>query len=1043
MSHLSVDLLGPLQVSLDGIPITELESTRVRVLLAYLVVEANQPHSRTSLVGLLWPDYAEESARHNLRQALFKLRYIIGDHHSNPSYLLVTRETIQFNRESDYSLDIDQFNDYFFTCEEHLSHCKEDCPVRAARLEEMVKLYRGDFLKQLLLDDSEEFEEWTLVKREGFHQRVLEAHDYLANYYDLHGDYKAAHRHASRQLELDPWREEAHRQMMRALAMEGQRSAALDQYETCRSLLSKELDVEPSEKTRELYEQIRLGQLTRETSKVTYSVPPQANFPVQLSPFIGREHELGDLGRLIADSGCRLITLVGTGGIGKTRLALQAAEKHDGEFANGSVFISLASIGSIEAVTPAIANGIGFTFTGSTDPKLQLENFLRDKHMLMVIDNVEHLLAKASQQGTFTDLLIDILKSAAKLKLLVTSREVLNLQGEYSFDIQGLAVPEIDQIDGLDKFSAVSLFLQRAAQANPRFKLNAENMKGVLRVCQLVEGLPLAIELAAVWVRILSPVEIAHEIEINLDFLNAQMRDLPPRHWSMRAVFDHSWQMLTEEEQRVLRQMSVFQGGFTREAAKAVVNAGLDLLSALVAKSLLRRTTEGRYSLHELVHQYSADRLGKVPEEESEARDRHSAYYTEYVASLESRLKGPGLVLARAAMDADIDNIRVGWRRAVRLGHIAAVRKPIRAFWPFYDLRGWYAEAVASFAWASEQLDATLQSIDDADGSIVTLRDYLRGMAGWFLLRRGKLDEAEKLIQTSLSSLSSFGTSVELTDVLYYAGASAWMSGDYPRAKAYFLEELAMTEKIGNEWDIGQASIGMGLLLQTTGDYIEAQRHWQRALDMYRRIGDQRGMAFVLNFSAILKRIIGAHAEAQASLRECLVLNTSVGDRLVDGMAMSQLGLVTQALGHHTEAVEILTQSVALLRELDEFWSLLHALLGLGEATLSIGDYAAARNAYHEALQLACERQALPEVLEAMIGTARWSIQQDAADQALIIALVVLNHPAATEPTKEAARHMQSELESSLTPDEVEEIRVQVRSTSFDDFLQNLLNSNQ
>ncbi len=1044
MSHLSVDLLGSLQVSLNGVPITELESTRVRVLLAYLAVEAEQPHTRASLVGLLWPDYSEDSARHNLRQALFKLRQIIGDHETNQPYLLVTRETIQFNRESNYSLDIDQFNDYFYTCEEHLSHCKEDCSIRAARLEEMVKLYRGEFLKQLYLDDSEEFEEWTLVRRESFHQRVLEAHDYLANYYYLHGDYKASRRHASRQLELDPWREEAHRQVMRALALDGQRSAALDQYETCRNLLKKELAVEPSQKTNELYDQIRLGTLTQEANSLTdISLPPVINFPVQLTPFVGRERELADLGRLIADPGCRLITIVGTGGIGKTRLALQVAEQQSGEFAQGCVFISLASIRSIEEVIPAIANGIGFSFTGSSAPKLQLFNYLREKQYLLVVDNVEHLLVDASQQSTLPNLLIEILQSAAKVKLLVTSREVLSLQGEYSFEIQGLAIPEIAQVDGLDKYSAVSLFVQCAAQASPNFELNADNVNGVLRICQLVEGLPLAIELAAVWVRILSPAEIAHEIEINLDFLNAEMRNLPPRHWNIRAVFDHSWQMLAEDEQRVLRQMSVFHGGFTREAAKAVINAGLDVLSALVAKSLLRHSCEGRYSLHELVHQYSADRLAQVPEEEKEAQDRHSAYYTEYVASLEGKLKGPELVLARAAIDIDIDNIRAGWRRAVNLGHISEVQKPIRSFWCFFDLRGWYQEAVASFSWASEELDAKLQSINDANGSLIALRAYLRGMAGWFLLRLGKLEEAQKLLQSSFQSLSSSGASVELTDVLYYAGACAWMSGDFPRAKDYFLKELALAEEIGSAWDIGQASIGMGLLTQTIGEYEESQDHWQRALDMHRKIGDQRGIAFVLNFSAILKQAIGANTEAQASLRECLALNKFVGDRLINGMAMSQLGLVTQALGNHKEAVEILNQSVTLLRELDEFWSLLHALLGLGAATLSIGDYSAARSAYKEALQMAWERQALPEVLDGMMGTAKWSLEQDRVEQAFMLILYVLNHPAATEPTKKAARQIHEELVSSLSGDNIGAIRARVGSTSFEDFVQQLLSSNR
>ncbi len=1044
MSHLSIDLLGQLQVSVEGNPIQALESPKVRALLAYLVMEAAQPQSRTYLIGLLWPDYPEESARHNLRQALYNLRSLIGDHDSSPPYFLVTRETIQFNKESDHFLDIEQFNRYFFTCEEHLSRCKEDCSTRAERLGEMVKLYRGEFLKQLYVEGSAEFEEWTLVHRESLHQRVLEAHCYLANYYELHGDFKAARQHATRQLELDPWREEAHRQMMRALALDGLRSAAIEQYDTCRSLLSKELDVEPSPKTRELYNQIRLGTLTQETNSLTYiNVPAVTNFPVQLSPFVGRERELAELGQLIVDPGCRLITLVGTGGIGKTRLAIQAAEQHSDEFTHGSVFISLASIGSIEAVIPAIANGLGFTFTGSSDPKLQLLNYLREKHILMVLDNVEHLLVDAAPQSTFTDLLIEILQSAAKVKLLITSREVMKLQGEYSFEIQGLSVPQPEQLNGLDKYSAVSLFVQRAAQARPGFELNAENKIGVLRVCQLVEGLPLAIELAAVWVRLLSPMEIAHEIEISLDFLSTQMRNLPQRHQSMRAVFDHSWQLLTEDEQRVLRQMSVFHGSFTREAAKAIVYAGLDLLSTLVAKSLLRRTGEGRYSLHELVHQYSAAHLAQVPEEEKEALDRHSAYYTEYVASMESKLKGSELVLARAAIDADIDNIRSGWRRAVKLGHIADVRKPIKAFWCFYDMRGWYQEAEANFTWASEEIDAALHLVGETDGSAVSLRDYLRGMGGWFHLRRGKLDEAEKLLQSSLDSLRSFGASAELTDVLYYAGAFAWMTGDYPRAKAYMLDELVMAEKIGGPWDIGQASIGLGLVTQSTGEYEEAQLHWQRALEMHRSIGDQRGTAFVLNFSCILKRTIGAYAEAQASLRECLALSNAVGDRLIYGMAMSQLGLVTQALGHHVEAVNILDESVSLLRELDEFWSLLHALLGLGEATLSTGDPSAAHAAYHEALQMAWQRQALPEVLEAMMGIARWSIQQDALEQALMLTLFVLNHPAATESTKEVARQMHEEMASRLSQDTTEAIQGHARSTSFENYIQQLVSDNR
>lgn len=1040
MANLKLGLLGSLQVMAGSAPIATLESDKARALLAYLAVEAQSPHRREALVGLLWPEFPEEVARRNLRQTLYNLRNAIGDHTANPPYLLISRDEIQFNTASDCSLDVSTFGTLLETCDKHLPRCIEVCVTHAARLEQAIGLYRGPFLHEFFLSDSSEFEEWVVQQREALHRRALEALTYLANYYELDGEYEVAGRWAQRLLELDPWREEAHRQVMRVLTASGHRSAALAQYEACRRVLIKELGVEPSAETRDLYEHIKKGELGGQRGiSISSSAWTPLSLPAQATPFVGREKELEELGSLLANPECRLLTLVGPGGIGKTRLALQAAERHSSGFAQGSAFIPLASVGSIEAVIPAMATGIGLGLYGPTDPKTQLLKYLRDKQVLLVVDNVEHLLGAGPQQDTIADLFTEILQAAGQVKLLVTSRQVLNLQGDWTFEVQGLTFPELGQTDGLEEYSAVSLFVQRARRARPGFELNAHDKTGVARLCRLVGGLPLAIELAAAWVRTLTPAEIANEIEASLDFLNAQMRDLPERHRSMRAVFDHSWQILTEEERQVLRRMSVFRGGFTREAAEAVAGAGLVLLSALVAKSLLRRTSDRRYGLHELVRQYAALRLAQAPEEEREARDRHSAYYTDYAARLESELKGAEQPQARAAMEADIDNIRAGWRWAVQLGHTAEALKPIRALQYFYDIHSWFQEAEASFAWAAEKIDTARGPGEGGDSPASTLREYIRANLGWFYIRRGKLEQADVLLQSSLASLRSFGTGIELADVLYYAGAAAWMTGDYPRARTLFLEELAVAEQFGNPWDVGLASIGMGLNTQTIGEYEEAQQHWQRALAIFRRLGDQRMMASALNFSSILKRVLGAHAEAETCLRECLALSESVGDRVTYGMALSQLGLVTQALGHHHEAVELLNECVALLREQDEFWSLLHALIGLGAATLSIGDYTASRAAHYEALRLAWERQALPEVLEAMTGMARWWAQQGAPERALASAFFVLNHWAATEPMKEAVRQVRAELELGLSPEEIEAIQVRLRAESSEKIIQELL----
>ena len=466
MAHLTINVLGELRVLLDDVEVSSFKSDKARALLAYLVVEADRSHSRDALMGLLWPDSPEERARHNLRQAIFSLRLALGDHTAKPPYLLISRDSIQFNSESDYSLDLDQFNTAFDTWERNRRN--EDTLRFIPELEEMVNLYHGQFLQHFYIKDSVEFEDWIVVQRESLRQRMMEALIYLANDYERQEDFEAARRYASRQLELDPWREEAHFHIMRVLAFSGERSAALAQYERCKKVLADELGVEPSSKIRDLYEQIRLGTLkpTPATTSKTSPIPIQ-NLPMPLTTFVGREHELVELAELIVNPDGRCITLVGPGGIGKTRLALKVAEQQQGKFLHGVAFIPLVSVGSVEAAIPAIANEIGFTFHGPVDPRIQLLNYLRDKQMLLVVDNVEHLLDQAPNSGTIAELLIEILQQAVAVKLLITSREALKLQEEWCFEIQGLAFPVAEQTDRLDEFDAVVLFIERARRCRP------------------------------------------------------------------------------------------------------------------------------------------------------------------------------------------------------------------------------------------------------------------------------------------------------------------------------------------------------------------------------------------------------------------------------------------------------------------------------------------------------------------------------------------------------------------------------------------------
>ena len=310
--------------------------------------------------------------------------------------------------------------------------------------------------------------------------------------------------------------------------------------------------------------------------------PLPENLPLPLTSIVGREHELRAIIRQLQDPACRLLTLTGPGGVGKTRLVLEVAhQKH--EFGNGTCFVSLVGTSAAEFIVPAIADALGFSFSGATDLKTQLFNHLKEKNILLILDNLEHLL-----DGI--EILDGLLEHAPYVKLLTTSREQLNLRAEWVFEVQGLPVPSHIELTNPELNSAVALFIQRAKQANANFTPPPENLPAIIRICQLVEGLPLGLELAATWVRMLSLEEIANEIEKNLDFLTTTARDMPQRHRSIRAVFDYSWNLLSDNEQRSLRQLAVFRGGFTREAAERVAGVTLFQLSAFVDKSLLRHS---------------------------------------------------------------------------------------------------------------------------------------------------------------------------------------------------------------------------------------------------------------------------------------------------------------------------------------------------------------------------------------------------------------------------------------------------------------------
>ncbi|MCX7681846.1 MAG: winged helix-turn-helix domain-containing protein, partial [Anaerolineae bacterium] len=703
MARLEITLLGLFQVTLDGEPVTHFETIPARLLLAYLVMHAGRPIPRESLADLLWPERPRTEALHALRQTLNRVRRALGEQKGAPRFLHVTPQSIEFDAASDYRLDVDSFTTLIAAVRRHPHRRLTACRSCIRQLTEAAALYHGELLHGFHLE-SVPFQEWLVIERESLHRQAMEIFYHLANYHAQQEEYAQAQHYARRQLEAEPWREEAHRQLMAALAAGGQRSAALAQYAACYRILAEELGVEPEEETQWLYEHIRTG--------IFPPAAPPHNLPAPLTRFIGREAELERIAELLNTPGCRLLTLTGPGGVGKTSLALAAGRQAVPHFPDGAWFVPLTDVRAEaretlhDTLAAAIAVAMAISFSGTESPKAQLLRVLRPKEALLILDGFEHLLPGVG-------LILELLTRAPKVSALVTSRERLNAQAEHVVQVAGLPLPLEDDIPAAANYDSVRLFLERAGAP----AASAHDLAQIVQICRSVGGLPLAIELAAAWAEHLSPDEIVAKLRQGLDILSATRQDIPARHRSIRAVLESSWHLLAEAEQRLLAQLSVFRGDFDRAAILAVTGAQPATLIGLVHKSLVQRSGPDRYTLHTLVRQFAAEKLLLIPSL-ADASDRHSAYYLTFVGQRTPALLGNEPQTAMAEVEAEFTNIRQAWQWAVeRLAsgarpapHIAGLAESVRGLACFYTSKGLNQEGEHAFRNAVEAVRAVVQA---------------------------------------------------------------------------------------------------------------------------------------------------------------------------------------------------------------------------------------------------------------------------------------------------------------------------------------------
>ena len=627
------------------------------------------------------------------------------------------------------------------------------------------------------------------------------------------------------------------------------------------------------------------------------------NLPAEPTPFIGRRDELIEIKQHLGET--RLLTLTGPGGIGKTRLALRTAVEMAGEFDHGSFFIPLAPIHSVDHLIQTIAEGVNFPLATHEDPQYQLLRYLRDKQHLLVLDNFEHLLDGAG-------IVYEILQAAPQVKILATSRERLNLMSEMVLPVGGMSFPDHQNSPDTLDFDAISLFLQSARKVRPGYEPSSDELIQIATICQIAEGMPLAIELAAGWLHVLSVDEITQELKQGIDILATEARDAPQRHRSIHAVFNYSWSMLQPVEQEIFMRLSVFRAGFTRQAAQQVAGASLQQLAGFVDKSFLRRDpNSGRLEIHELLRQFAQEQLEKTAGIHLSAQEAHAAYYAAFMQERWVDLKGKRQTLALDEIIADIENVRAAWRTYQDQRNASQMWMFIKGLWYVYWNRWWNHAGMVLFAQAVSALQG-----QDGDEQSVTVRTLAMAFQGFFMAWLDLADRGYELAKESVAILGQLNHPESLVLANISMSVNAYMLGRYAEHLKAVNKILKITPEHGDKWLSAYGYFAAGMIFLVKEDYPEAKRLAETGLKFTEEIGDVIGSSLHLIVLGHVALDSGEYEKAREYYLRCLETSQQVGFPFGIQTASKYLGKVDLSIGKTEEAEIYLHQSLTITKEI-------------------------------------------------------------------------------------------------------------------------------
>jgi predicted ATPase/DNA-binding SARP family transcriptional activator/Tfp pilus assembly protein PilF len=917
MADLKVFLLGPPRVERDGRPV-ELRLRRAVALLVYLA-QTGRPQGRDVLASLLWPEADDREARARLRRTLHRVAEVLG-----AGVVVVDGDCLRIAAGADDWVDARAFEREAATGLDPGDPAPG--PEHMERLRRAAGLYADDFLAGFALKDSAAWEEWQFHERERLRQTAAGVLEQLVAAHRAQQTWAAAIPYARRRLALDPLHEPAHRALMELYARTGQHAAAQRQYQECARLLEAELGAPPEPATVELFEAIRARRLTPRTSALPAVNPAGESaddrhvdsLPLLPGPLVGRQRDLARCHQALLSDGVRLLTLTGPPGVGKTSLALALAHGLHGRFANPVRLIDLAPIADPREVGRAIAESLKVPATGQR-PIERLARFLRTQDHLLVLDNFEQVVEAAS-------LVADLLAACPRLRVVVTSRGPLRVRWERELLLDPLELPDRHGLSPaeLAEVPAVRLFADRARAVSRDFELSADNADDVAAICVRLDGLPLAIELAAARVRTLPLEAILVQLAGDaggrtgvLELLMDGPRDLPPRQQTLRDAIRWSYTLLGPAEQAVFRRLAVFAGGCTFEAAATVCDAALEAISTLVEQSLLRREHRGRgeprFRMLEPIRLFALEQLTASGEIEG-LRARHATFFVDLAGQAEPELDGSQPQAWLARLELDRDNLWAVERWAAGRGDAETVVRLGAALWPFWLARGDAAEA-------RDRLDAILP-----------------------LARRVAPTPA-------------------LARALHGAGLLAEVLGEYATCRSLLEEGVAVARRLDDRRTLAGLLDSLGRQHFVEGRYAESRVLLDESLAILRALDDRRGVARGLSHVGFLDYLEGHQTSARARFSEGLTLARCEGDRHQVAEFLDNLGNTFFAEGDLDSAARMFEDAVAIWREVGQGHWLAMALNNLGSVLTLHGELAPARVLLREALSLARK-----------MGNRRWQV---------------------------------------------------------------------